>query len=298
MLFRVVLTWPARYHILQGVHTNISNITFFPTTLNNESYTNVTGGQVVEGLSAGDNITFFSGLLSNSSVLNSTNFTGGVVHTIDRFLMIPTSISETAIALNLTSAVGALGNLSLAEEAESTPDLTVFIPNNEAFQRVGGNLANLSMDNLTDILLYHVIAGQVLYSTSLENDTELETLQGSNLTVTIDDGTVFINNAEVIQPNVLVANGVVHVIDRLLNPNNATAEPNASATEESFPNPTSASDVPFTSGVPTPTSSIATEAATSAQESATSEGGAWRPIETGAMGMAALLGGAAAVMNL
>lgn len=271
------------------------------------AYANVTGGQRVMAL-PGSNITFFSGLLQNVSVVNaSIPFESGTIHVIDRFLTIPQNISATGVALNLTSAVGAIQNTSLTQALDNTPDLTCFIPNNAAFQRIGGNLANLSTSQLAGILQYHVVPGQVLYSTNITmmNGSSIGTLsQGNNLTLRIEGSDVYVNQARVITPNVLVRNGVIHVIDRVLNPMNSTAAPNTadtSATEQAFPSASSASTEPFTSGVATPTSSIATESVASAEASATatsSSGGAWRPMETGAMGMAALFGGAAAVINM
>lgn len=291
------------YHAIQGNYSNITNTSFLATSLQSPTYTNVTGGQRVEALVGGGNVTFFSGLLQNSSVVNaSIPFSGGTVHVINRLLTLPQNISASGVALNLTAAVGALQTLNLTETVDTTPNLTVFLPNNAAFERLGGNLANLSVENLTTILEYHVVPG-VFYSTDLAN-TSVPTLQGNNVTITLEGDNVFVNNARVIVPNALVANGVVHVIDRLLNPNNATVAPVTSTTQDGFASATSASGVPFTSGVPTPSTTIATEQVTSAVASASSaassssSGGAWRPIETGAMGMAALFGGAAAVMNM
>lgn len=299
-----MLTRLCSYHVLQGNYSNITNTSFVPTELRMGAYANVTGGQRVMAL-PGSNITFFSGLLQNSSVVNaSIPFESGTIHVIDRLLTIPQNISATGVALNLTSAVGALQNTSLVQTVDNTPDLTVFVPSNAAFQRIGGNLANLSTSQLADILQYHVVAGQVLYSTNITmmNGSSIGTLnQGTNLTLSVEGSDVYVNNARVITPNVLVRNGVVHVIDRVLNPANSTATPNTadtSATEQAFPSASSASDEPFTSGIATPTSSIATDSVASAQASATSTDGAWRPMETGALGMVALFGGAAAVMNL
>lgn len=249
-------------------------------------------------------MTFFSGLLQNSTVVNaSIPFSGGTIHVIDRLLTVPENVSATGVALNLTAAVGAVQTLNLTQTLDTTPDLTLFLPDNDAFERLGGNLANLSTQDLVGILSYHAVPG-LFYSTDLMNGSSVPTVQGSNVTITLEDGDVFVNNAMVITPNVLVANGVVHVIDRLLNPNNATVAPDASTTVDGFPGATSATGVPFTSGVPTPSTSVATEVVTSAVASASSaassssSAGAWRPIETGAMGMAALFGGAAAVMNM
>ena len=250
----------------------------------------------MEASVSGTNITFVSGLLQNSSVVNaSIPFDNGVIHVIDNFLTIPQNVSATGVALNLTSAVGALQTLNLTEAIDYASDITLFLPNNAAFQRIGGNLANLTTEQLTEIISYHVVNGSVLYSTDIMNGSSVQSA-GANLTLRLEGDSVYVNNAQVIRPNVLVANGVIHVIDRVLNPANSTATPNTSTTEEAFPGATSASDEPFTSGVPTPTSSPPADA--SGTGSSSSSGGAWRPIETGAIGMAALFGGAAAVMNM
>ncbi|KAK5090412.1 hypothetical protein LTS08_002687 [Lithohypha guttulata] len=285
-----------QYHVLQGNYSTVNATAFIPTLLVPPQYTNVTTGQVVQANATGSNVTFFSGLSSNSSVVNaSIPFSGGTIHIINRFLTVPQNISTTGVALNLTSAVGAIGQLNLTQAVDYTPDLTVFLPNNAAFQRIGGNLANLTVEQLAGIFAYHIVNGTVLYSTDIQNGTSVETT-GGNVTLTLQGSNVFVNNARVIRPNVLVANGVVHVIDRVLNPANTTATPNASTTEEAFPGATSASNEPFTSGVPTPTSAVPTTSA--AGGSSSSSGGAWRPIETGAIGMVALFGGAAVVMNI
>lgn len=57
-------------------------------------------------------------------------------------------------------------------------------------------------------------AGSPLYSTDFQDGAVVETLQGQSLKVSIKDGNIFVNNAQVVVPDVLVANGVVHVIDR------------------------------------------------------------------------------------
>jgi len=286
------------YHVLNGSYSNFSAMPeFIPTILMPPTFTNVTGGQVVEAM-GGSNTSFYSGLLQNSSTVSqSVNFTGGVIHIIDTFLTIPQNISATAAQLNLTSVVGALTNTSLAATVDGLSDVTAFIPNNAAFQSIGSALGNLSMEDLTSILTYHVVSGSMpYYSTSLSN-TSLATVQGSNLTISVVGSDVFVNSARVLIPDIIVANGVVHVIDNVLNPMNstATANPAMSTGAPAFNGASSASDVPFTSGVATPTSSVATESAAGATSS--SAAGAM-PMKTGAVGAAALFGGMAAVMNM
>jgi uncharacterized surface protein with fasciclin (FAS1) repeats len=67
---------------------------------------------------------------------------------------------------------------------------------------------------LSDILSYHVINGTVGYSTDIANGTILTAMNGDNISVTIDNGTIFVDSAKVVVPNILVANGVVYVIDK------------------------------------------------------------------------------------
>ena len=99
--------------------------------------------------------------------------------------------------------------------------------------------------------------------------------------------------------DVLVANGVVHVIDNVLNPTNATL---AKGTEQNgqvaFSGASRASDVPFTSGVPTASTTIGGAATSAANPTASgarsSTAGASAPMKTGAVGISALFGAAAA----
>ncbi|KAJ9602380.1 hypothetical protein H2200_013235 [Cladophialophora chaetospira] len=288
------------YHVLNGSYSNFSEVAFVPTLLQPPQYANVTGGQVVQAVPGDNSTAFFSGLLANASSTGSPlNFTGGVVHIIDSVLIIPQNVSETAIQANLTGVAGALMSADLVETVDGLTDVTVFAPNNAAFEAIGSALPNLTTEDLTSILTYHVVEGTVGYSTLLGN-TSLQTVQGANITITVIDDEVFVNSARVVVADVLVANGVVHVIDNVLNPENATATANPSEETGSpaFSGASSASDIPFTSGVPTPTASAATESAPGATGASSSSADAAMPRMTGAMGAAALFGGAALVLNM
>ncbi|KAL9603537.1 MAG: hypothetical protein Q9179_002154 [Wetmoreana sp. 5 TL-2023] len=300
------------YHILNGTYS-ASAVTetpaFIPTLLNNSAYANVTGGQVVEVVKQGDNVLFYSGLLANASVTTADqNFTGGVVHIIDNVLTIPQNVSSTAIAAGLSGVAGALTQADLVDAVDTLNDVTIFAPNNSAFQAIGSALPNLTTSQLASILQYHVVNGTVAYSSTLENGTSVAALSGGDLQITIADGDVFVNSAKVLIPDVLVANGVVHVIDNVLNPNNSNAapEPTASVQAPAFSGASSASSLPLTSGIPTPTAAIgaaptpAEETTSSAAGEATSApaGGVASSVGTGAMGVAALFAGACMWMNV
>ena len=141
------------------------------------------------------------------------NFTGGVIHVIDNFLTIPQNISTTLDELDDTSALGAIAKSGVAS-GPLPANLTAFIPNNAAFQAIGSALANVSMEQLQGILGYHIVPDAVVYSTMLANGMNLTTLTKGTIHVTIDGDNVFVDSAKVVIPNVLIKEGVVHVIDK------------------------------------------------------------------------------------
>ncbi|KAF2191332.1 FAS1 domain-containing protein [Zopfia rhizophila CBS 207.26] len=267
-------------------------LVFIPTLLTNESYTNVTGGQILEAVRIGSKTVFFSGLLHNASVTEADlNFIGGVIYIVDTVLTLPLNVSDTALTVNLTSIRSALNFTDLTDAVNESPDLTIFAPYNDAFQSIGSALASLSESDLADILAYHVINGTVAYSSDLENGSSVETVNGANSTITIDaNGTVFVDSAKVVTPNVLIANGVVHIIDK------RSPEPSAKPGVPGFTSASSATDVPFTSGqsTPTTTSEDAGPASTAVPSSTT---GAAVSVKTGAVGAAALFCGVAVLLN-
>jgi uncharacterized surface protein with fasciclin (FAS1) repeats len=141
-------------------------------------------------------------------------FDGGVIHIINDVLAIPLNLTATAIEGSLSAVVGALNLTQQGSDLEELEDVTIFAPNNDAFAAIGSILTNLSTSDLSSILEYHVINGSVLYSSDLSNGTE-KALGGDDVEITIsDDGDVFVNAARVVVSDILIANGVVHVIDK------------------------------------------------------------------------------------
>ena len=147
----------------------------------------------------------------------------GVVHVIDAVLL-PPSNTITDIVVNspvhetLEAAVIAA---DLAGTLAGEGPFTLFAPTDEAFAALPeGTVESLLQDPsgaLTDILLYHVVAGTAL-STDLSNGLTLPTLNGESVIVTINDDGVFINDAQVTIADIPADNGVVHVIDAVLLP--------------------------------------------------------------------------------
>lgn len=92
--------------------------------------------------------------------------------------------------------------------------MTIFAPTNDAFAAISNLVGSLTTAQLSNILTYHVVGGTVGYSTTLTSGAKIPTLEGGEVTVTINGSDNFINSAKVVIADVLVSNGVVHVIDR------------------------------------------------------------------------------------
>jgi transforming growth factor-beta-induced protein len=186
-------------------------------------------------------------------------FQGGVMHIIDTVLTIPISPSFSALDSNLTALAGALTETSIISAVDGRKDLTIFAPSNAAVQAIGSATGSLTTPQFGSILEYHVIDGTVGYSSLLTTglaDENFPTLQGGSVTVEVEDGNVFANSAQVGIADIIIANGVMHVVNNVLNPSNSTATPIPTATSQAvaLAGAAEASTVPFTSGnVPTTT---------------------------------------------
>jgi len=117
--------------------------------------------------------------------------------------------------------VQAVVKAGLVDALSSEGPFTVFAPTNDAFEALFTQLGvtgidDLTAEQLTPILMYHVVSGNVL-STELTSG-EVGTLNAnSNLTVDLSSG-VKINESAVVAADIQGANGVVHVIDKVLIP--------------------------------------------------------------------------------
>jgi hypothetical protein len=136
----------------------------------------------------------------------------------------------------LEAAVVAAG---LVETLQGDGPFTVFAPTDAAFAALpAGTLEALLADipALTNILTYHVVGAKAM-SSDLSNGQKIVTVQGESVTVTINDDGVFINNAKVTVADLEANNGVVHVIDVVLDPTNTSISTLDDVTFEIYPNP-------------------------------------------------------------
>ena len=218
-------------------------------------------GQEIETL-LGENVTVtidmdMNVFINNAQVTVADIEAGnGVVHVIDAVLLPPAPVTNTVVDVIVNSEdhtllEAAVIEAGLVEALSAEGPFTVFAPTDaaitaliEALEITAEDL--LALPNLGDILQYHVVAGAAM-SGDLTDGQEIETLLGSNVTVTINAEGVFINDAQVTVADIEADNGVVHVIDAVLLPPTPDNIHEATATWSAMPNP--AKDVVTLTGV-------------------------------------------------
>jgi uncharacterized surface protein with fasciclin (FAS1) repeats len=122
--------------------------------------------------------------------------------------------------------VAALQAADLVETLQGEGPFTVFAPTEEAFADLLAAL-DLSAEELladtallTDVLLYHVVPGEVPASVvvTLDGESADTALESASVAISVDGDTVIVNDATVVQTDIETSNGVIHVIDTVLIP--------------------------------------------------------------------------------
>lgn len=148
-------------------------------------------------------------LLGSSSLMSAQTVVDIVVNSEDH-----TTLEAAVLAAGLEGTLSGEG------------PFTVFAPTDAAFAALPAGTVEALLEDipaLTAILTYHVVGAQAL-STDLSDGLEITTVNGKKITVHIDESGVSINGvAMVIAADVMADNGVVHVIDAVLIPDNSTS---------------------------------------------------------------------------
>jgi uncharacterized surface protein with fasciclin (FAS1) repeats len=146
----------------------------------------------------------------------------------------PTIVGVASSNEQFSTLVTAVAAANLVRTLESDGPFTVFAPTNEAFEKLpSGTVETLlkpeNKDQLTSILVYHVIAGEYKAADVIkaikDNDGSftVETVEGSTIVLSLQDGAVVLtdangNTSTVIIPDVNASNGVIHAIDSVIMP--------------------------------------------------------------------------------
>ncbi|DAC16487.1 MAG TPA: fasciclin domain-containing protein [Candidatus Poseidoniales archaeon] len=213
---KAALTDLLLYHVLDGeVPASAVTDCLSATTINGNPLSFTVGDSVMVN---GANVTATDVPTSN-----------GIIHVIDKVLMptaTPNDIPRTAQCTGIhDSLVAAVIQAELVETLQGEGPFTVFAPTDQAFTDAGIDLAALDTEEgkaaLTDILLYHVVPGNVP-SSAVEECGTATAVNGDTLSFGVGD-VVTVNGATVTLADVATSNGVIHVIDTVLTP---TTTPN------------------------------------------------------------------------
>lgn len=199
----------------------------------------------------GLNVTLDSGMVSvqGANVTQADLVTpNGVIHFVDQILMpygIGTTISDGGTTQSFTILNAALEATGLDAALDGAGLFTLFAPTDAAFLAIfsEAELNELLADdadkaddlaNLAAILSYHVIGSEIRSTDLAEGVNTAPALTGVNLYVTLDSGTVTVQDATVIEPDVLAANGVIHVVNAVLSPSGVGSTITTNGLTESF----------------------------------------------------------------
>lgn len=132
-------------------------------------------------------------------------------------------IVDTAVAAgSFKTLAAALKAADLVDTLKGKGPFTVLAPTDEAFAKLpAGTLDSLlkpeNKAKLRSILLYHVVSGKVM-STQVVKMTSAKTVNGQDVKINTQGGTVMVNDAKVVKADIAASNGVIHVIDTVLLP--------------------------------------------------------------------------------
>lgn len=156
----------------------------------------------------------------------------GVIHKVDNVIGLPTVVTHALANPNFSTLVSALTRSDMPDfvgilGGNAGAPFTVFAPNNAAF---GSLLTELNLPGLATVptatlenaLKYHVVAGANVASTDIMNNMNVTTFQGGTFNITTSGGVKITdaNNrmANVIATDVQCANGIIHVLDKVILP--------------------------------------------------------------------------------
>ena len=194
-------------------------------SLNNKSFLFLSKRKTLTGVLIGALVIILAACGGNSEVESDATETS-TANTVNEQTVAPVApVSKSIVDLEVedgrfTTLVAALQAAELDTVLAGEGPFTVFAPTDDAFAKlpagtVEGLLANIP--GLKDVLLYHVVSGNVQAKDVL-NLESADTLQGSSFAISIMDGKVMVNKSEVIITDIEAVNGTIHVVDTVLLP--------------------------------------------------------------------------------
>ena len=203
-------------HVISGNVKAADVTTGYAATLNNTApgqnmvkiFTNKTSSVMVDG---------------SKVIVADVIASNGVIHAIDKVILPANVVTHAINNPNFSILVEAVVKAGLVDALSAAGPFTVFAPTNDAFNALFATLgvsgiADLTADQLTPILLYHVVSGNV--TASQVSTGSVPTLkEGSTINIVADAMGVKLNgSSNVVATDVQGTNGVIHAIDAVILP--------------------------------------------------------------------------------
>jgi len=131
-------------------------------------------------------------------------------------------VDTAASAGSFNTLVAAVKAAGLVDTLKGAGPFTVFAPTDEAFAKLpAGTVEDLlkpeNKAKLAAILTYHVVSGKVMAKDVVKLHSA-KTVNGQEVNVKTEMGSVTVDNAKVVKTDILCTNGVIHVIDTVILP--------------------------------------------------------------------------------
>ena len=134
------------------------------------------------------------------------------------------AMSQTATVADVIAGNPSLSTLSgliqkagLVDTLKSVGPFTVFAPNNDAFKAVPANALEGIANNparLNEVLTFHVLPAKVM--AGQVTNAKVKTVHGANIETSVAGNFVTVESGMVISADLQAGNGVVHIIDSVL----------------------------------------------------------------------------------
>mgnify|MGYP001942690620 CR=1 FL=1 len=228
------------------VDSAVESVTAF--SLNGTNFETAAMTSIALQINATTDLLMFGGA---NIVMKDIYTSNGIIHVIDAVIVGDIDIPAPAMSLvdvaiangNFTTLVAALQSTGLDTVlSDLDSDFTVFAPTDDAFSKLpAGTLDSLTSEQLTNILLYHVLPGEVLADGAITVAQSMENMitmaNGDKASLSFTDSMLFFNGGKVSAADVMADNGVIHVLDNVLLPPAEMTTPSQNIVEVAVADP-------------------------------------------------------------
>jgi len=246
------------YHLLAGsfpgsAFASYPNHTIARTYLNDSASVQLEGGlaqAIVFSIEGG--ATRVLNQNTNVTITSTTSYENLLIQIVDAVVDLPGNLSTALTEWNLTDATQTLTALGLVDPISATKGFTLFVPNDAAFANASqlATLATTNASAVAAIFQNHIVNGSTIYSTEL-GSAHATSAGGEAFTFASNGTGTFVTSgnytAKVVTADILLDNGVLHIIDTVL----FNTANNTGAATSAYQSATSAAAAAATSAAPT-----------------------------------------------